>query len=84
MAGYQAFISYSHSADGHLAPEEWLTRACAIAGRNMTADEWKLYGRGSIVRHCPELPGEGEPADYSRLLSNTTPATSVPDAETGG
>ncbi len=37
-----------------LSPDEWLRRACVLAGRNMTEAEWDRYGRGDYVRHCPD------------------------------
>ena len=55
-----------------LDPDEWIERACLLAGRNMTQVEWSLYGRGSYVRHC-DFPGEGDLADYSRILSTKRP-----------
>ncbi len=47
-----------------LDADEWINRACLLAGRNMTEQEWALYGRGSYVRHC-DFPGTGELAEYA-------------------
>jgi hypothetical protein len=39
-------------------PPVWRRRACAIAGRNLTREEWKLYlPEGTVYRAtCPEWP----------------------------
>jgi WD40 repeat protein len=55
-----------------LDANDWIERACLLAGRNMTQAEWKLYGRGSYVRHC-DFPGEGGLADYGRILTTKRP-----------
>jgi hypothetical protein len=36
----------------------WRREACAIAGRNLTADEWAKYlpGLGPRLRTCPQFP----------------------------
>jgi WD40 repeat protein/class 3 adenylate cyclase len=37
--------------------ESWLARACRIANRNLTAEEWKEYlGEQPYRKTCPELP----------------------------
>jgi WD40 repeat protein len=52
----------------------WEDRACAIAGRNLTADEWQLYMSDAgtpfqqYQRVCPALPpGDGAPANAPSL-----------------
>ena len=46
-------------------PGSWLEQACQIAGRNLTAAEWKQYvGTGPYVRDCPGYPsGDRAPAN---------------------
>lgn len=40
-----------------LAPADWRRRACHIANRNLTAEEWKKYvGDAAFRKTCPELP----------------------------
>jgi WD40 repeat protein len=42
--------------------DEWRRGACDLAGRNMTAREWGLYGDGpERVRHCVKFPTEAGP-----------------------
>jgi WD40 repeat protein len=49
---------------------DWLTQACQMAGRNLTADEWSQYlGDSPYHTTCPDLP---EPE--SRLSASPTPA----------
>ena len=37
--------------------EAWQAQACAIANRNLTADEWQQYlGNAVYHRTCPSLP----------------------------
>ncbi len=46
---------------------QWRERACALANRNMTDAEWRRFGDGGTkVRHCPDLPidGDARDADY--------------------
>jgi hypothetical protein len=39
-------------------PDSWKRRACFIAGRNLTCDEWRRFLLGEPCRKiCPELPG---------------------------
>ena len=42
----------------NLDPQRWVTAACAIAGRNLTRDEWTTYvgSLGSYHSTCPEYP----------------------------
>jgi len=37
-------------------PEDWRAAACALAGRNLTAAEWRRYlpGQGPRQRTCPQ------------------------------
>jgi hypothetical protein len=36
---------------------DWPSAACAVAGRNMTPFEWKLYfGSAKYRRTCPNFP----------------------------
>ena len=41
-----------------LEPDHWVTAACAIAGRNLTTDEWSTYvgDLGDYQPTCPEYP----------------------------
>ena len=40
-----------------LRSETWVAQACAIAGRNMTEDEWVVYLRDTPYRRtCPQFP----------------------------
>ena len=41
-----------------LDPAHWATAACGVAGRNLTAEEWKTYlgSLGSYRATCPEYP----------------------------
>jgi WD40 repeat protein len=43
---------------------DWIERACQLAARNMTSDEWRLYGEGPQERLC-NYPGEGPLFDWS-------------------
>ena len=37
----------------------WQARACQIANRNLTIDEWQQYvGTEPYRRTCPKLPGQ--------------------------
>jgi WD40 repeat protein len=43
-------------------PKDWAARACRVAGRNLSLDEWKRYIGDTIPYHrtCPQFPdGEG-------------------------
>ena len=51
-----------------LDKQKWIARACELAGRNMTEDEWRLYGYGPQRRLCPEYDGDDPPADWSERL----------------
>ena len=44
-----------------LQPEHWVTAACAIAGRNLTKQEWDTYvgDLGAYEATCPEYPAGG-------------------------
>ena len=44
-----------------LDPEHWVTAACKIAGRNLTASEWKRYlgELGDYRATCPDYPAAG-------------------------
>jgi WD40 repeat protein len=46
-------------------PDSWVARACRIANRNLSQNEWSRFiGRGSYWRTCPSIPpGDGAPAD---------------------
>ena len=40
-----------------LNPNHWSARACQLAGRNLTASEWREYlGNRSYKRACPPVP----------------------------
>jgi len=42
-----------------LDPESWKRKACAIAARNLTREEWEQYLPGEPYRKtCPEIPDE--------------------------
>jgi WD40 repeat protein len=46
--------------------DAWRTRACRIANRNLTREEWDLFVGSNVAYQCtcPELPpGEGVPPD---------------------
>jgi hypothetical protein len=39
---------------GDTRPESWVERACAVAGRNLTTDEWSFaFGDRPYRRTCP-------------------------------
>jgi WD40 repeat protein/class 3 adenylate cyclase/energy-coupling factor transporter ATP-binding protein EcfA2 len=49
------------SADGSLIfwdlrPAAWEAKACALAGRNLTRDEWRQFVGGDYRRTCPQWP----------------------------
>jgi WD40 repeat protein len=49
------------SADGSLIfwdlrPSSWEARACELAGRNLTRDEWDQFLGGDYHRTCPQWP----------------------------
>jgi WD40 repeat protein/class 3 adenylate cyclase/energy-coupling factor transporter ATP-binding protein EcfA2 len=51
------------SADGSLIfwdlrPASWEAKACQLAGRNLTRDEWDQFVGGDYRRTCPQWPGE--------------------------
>ena len=48
---------------------QWITAACALAGRNLTPDEWHLYGSGAPRRLCEQYDGDGPPIDWSERLA---------------
>ena len=48
--------------------QEWIERACQLVGRNLTTEEWRLYGSGSPRRLCEEYDGPGPPVDWSGRL----------------
>ena len=41
-----------------LRPQTWIDAACRLAGRNLTAEEWRLLGPRSLDRRatCPQYP----------------------------
>jgi len=39
-----------------LRPSSWETKACALAGRNLTRAEWTQFVRGDYRRTCPQWP----------------------------
>lgn len=59
--GHEAAIGFGvQSGVGlwSLEPDHWVTAACAIAGRNLTTDEWSTYvgDLGDYQPTCPEYP----------------------------
>jgi WD40 repeat protein len=49
------------SADGSLIfwdlhPSAWEAKACQLAGRNLTRDEWRQFVGGDYRRTCPQWP----------------------------
>jgi WD40 repeat protein len=51
------------SADGSLIfwdlrPASWEAKACQLAGRNLTRDEWDQFVGGDYRRTCPQWPYE--------------------------
>ncbi|MGQ0594160.1 MAG: WD40 repeat domain-containing protein [Gammaproteobacteria bacterium] len=51
--------------------QSWLKRACGIANRNLTGDEWRKYLSDLPYRKtCPDLPG---PDDARRWRSSSPP-----------
>ena len=46
----------------------WIDRACEMAGRNLTEQEWRLYGHGPQRRLCDENGGVGPSVDWSGRL----------------
>lgn len=70
----------SGSDDGSLmlwdmSPESWVSRACRIANRDLTSDEWNQY-MGSQAYHetCPANPGENAEGDDAGRYPEATPA----------
>ena len=57
-----------------LDPDKWRSRACELAGRNMTQAEWDSYGDGTTrVRHCVDLrseEGDARDAEYHDSLTD--------------
>jgi WD40 repeat protein len=39
-----------------LRPSFWQARACELAGRNLTRDEWDQFVSGDYRRTCPKWP----------------------------
>jgi len=39
-----------------LRPSAWEAKACALAGRNLTEDEWRQFVGGDYRRTCPQWP----------------------------
>ena len=39
-----------------LRPSSWAAKACALAGRNLTQDEWAQFVGGDYQRTCPQWP----------------------------
>ncbi len=39
-----------------IGPQYWLTWACNVVQRNLTATEWNLYGTGSRIKECDQWP----------------------------
>jgi WD40 repeat protein len=48
--------------------DTWLRVACEQAGRNMTPEEWQLYGSGPQRRLCKQYGGEGPPVEWKNRL----------------
>jgi WD40 repeat protein len=48
--------------------DTWLRVACEQAGRNMTPEEWQLYGSGPQRRLCKQYGGEGPPVEWTNRL----------------
>jgi WD40 repeat protein len=56
-------------------PESWKKRACDIAGRNLTDQEWSLYLGGELYR----LTCEGAPASKEAVVGpDATPISATP------
>ena len=62
-------------------PHSWQQRACAIANRNLTREEWRKYLRDQPYRKtCPDLPGPDDPPQAAALQSSPA-AGKAPSAE---
>jgi hypothetical protein len=62
-------------------PHSWQQRACAIANRNLTHEEWRKYmGDLPYRKTCPDLPG---PDDAPKVAAIQAPpgAGKAPSAE---
>ena len=61
--------------------QSWLMRACAIANRNLTREEWRQYmGDQPYRKTCPDLPGPDDAPQAAALQSPPGPAK-APSAE---
>ncbi len=61
--------------------QSWLKRACGIANRNLTHEEWRKYmGDLAYRKTCPELPGPDDAPQAAALQSSPGPAK-APSAE---
>ena len=47
----------------------WKAQACHIANRNLTFQEWQLYGQGLCQKTCLELPVHPSVLQYARDLA---------------
>lgn len=85
---YEVISSVAFSPDGKLlaasdrrqtiflldgGPEAWKDRACRLANRNLTVEEWQRYvGDGPYQKTCPSLPGPTE-TGTNDVLGEATP-----------
>ena len=52
-------------------PRSWQQRACAIANRNLTREEWRKYLSDQPYRKtCPELPGSDDAPQAAAIQSS--------------
>ena len=61
--------------------QSWLKRACGIANRNLTREEWRKYmGDLPYRKTCPDLPGPDD-APQAAALQSPPGAGKAPSAE---
>ena len=61
--------------------QSWLKRACAIANRNLTREEWRKYmGDQPYRKTCPDLPGPDD-APQAAAIQSSPGAGKAPSAE---
>jgi WD40 repeat protein len=62
--------------------QSWLKRACPIANRNLTREEWRKYQGDLPYRNtCSDLPGPDDAPQAAAIQSSSGAAGKAPSAE---
>jgi hypothetical protein len=62
--------------------QSWLERACVIANRNLTGEEWRKYmGDQPYRKTCPDLPGPDDAPQAAAAIQGPPATGQAPAAE---